>query len=128
MKLVNRDDLVQNVLPGRIIQNCVGKEAFSASEKMTMGFARYCAEAGVMEPHHHAEEIVYIISSDRAWVRCGSAEQNMAEAIPLEVGMTLHFPELEWHVFEYEEGGHLEIMFFYGQTENIRPEEILESR
>jgi len=25
--------------------------------------------------------------------------------------MTLHIPEKEWHVFEYEEGGSLEILF-----------------
>ena len=27
---------------------------------------------------------------------------------------TLHIPEGEWHVFEYEEGGSLEILFIYG--------------
>ena len=28
--------------------------------------------------------------------------------------MTLHIPPREWHVFEYEEGGSLEILFIYG--------------
>ena len=27
--------------------------------------------------------------------------------------MIMHFPENEWHVFEYEEGGHMTIAFFY---------------
>jgi len=33
--------------------------------------------------------------------------------------MTLHFPESEWHVFEFDEGGHVEIIFFYSQSEEI---------
>ena len=32
----------------------------------------------------------------------------------LEKDMTLHFAPGEWHVFEYEEGGSLEILFIYG--------------
>jgi hypothetical protein len=27
--------------------------------------------------------------------------------------MILHFPENEWHVFEYDEGGSITIAFFY---------------
>lgn len=36
----------------------------------------------------------------------------------------MHFPELEWHVFGYDEGGFLDALCIYGQVTNIRPEEI----
>lgn len=39
-------------------------------------------------------------------------------------GDLMHFPELEWHVFGYDEGGFLDALCIYGQVTNIRPEEI----
>lgn len=39
-------------------------------------------------------------------------------------GDIMHFPELEWHVFGYDEGGFLDALCIYGQVTNIRPEEI----
>ena len=36
----------------------------------------------------------------------------------------LHFPELEWHVFEWDEGGYVDALFIYGQVDNIRPDQI----
>jgi hypothetical protein len=127
MKQILRERLPEHHLPGRIIQKAVGKDAFSVSGAMTMGFARYSAESGPMEPHHHAEEVVYIIDAKDGWVRCGTAKDQLGQRIRLEAGMTLHFPELEWHVFEYDEGGHVDIIFIYGQVDNIRPEEIQKS-
>ena len=38
---------------------------------MTMGYARYSAEAGPMDPHHHAEEIVVVLTSQDGYVRYG---------------------------------------------------------
>ena len=43
----------------------------------------------------------------------GERPDALGERIALERDMLLHFPENEWHVFEYEEGGHLTIAFFY---------------
>ena len=124
MKLINRDDLHKEKLPGRMIQKAVGKDAHSESKKMTMGFGTYSAESGPMEPHHHAEEIIYVIGSKDAWVRYGDSPQSLSTKETLEEGMILHFPPLEWHVFEYGKGGYLEIIFFYGQVDQIRPEEM----
>jgi len=123
MELIKREDLQNEMLPGRKIQKAVGKDAFSKSEKMTMGFARYSVESGPMEPHHHAEEIVHIISAKDGWVRYGEELENLDSKIVLKAGMTLHFPPLEWHVFEFGSGGHVDIIYFYGQVDNIRPEE-----
>ncbi len=127
MNLLKRTALEKVCLPGRIIQKAIGKDALCKSAKMTMGFAHYSAESGPMEPHQHAEEIVYIIDAKNGTVKFGSEKDKLGEDIPLESGMTLHFPELEWHVFEYGEGGFVDIIFFYGQVDNIRPEEILKN-
>ena len=123
MKLLHRAGLEKHALPGRVIQKAVGKDSASQSNKMTMGFATYSAESGPMEPHHHAEEIVHILSSVDGWVRYGNSKEELPEKVELESGMTLHIPPLLWHVFEFGEGGQVDIIFFYGQVDNIRPEE-----
>ena len=89
MDFVKREDIKRNDLPGRSVQNAVGRNSAVASEKMTVSFCQYNAEYGPMAPHNHAD-----------------------------------FPELEWHVFGYDEGGFLEALCIYGQVTNIRPEEI----
>ena len=126
MQVIRREDLERLQLPGRIIQKAVGKDAALTSAQMTVGFGRYSAESGPMEPHQHAEETCYIISAQDGWLRYGPHPDQLGEPVPLEAGMILHVPELEWHVFEYGEGGHVEIIFIYGQVDRIRPEEIIE--
>ena len=128
MYLIKREDLQKEFLPGRTIQKAVGKDAVSSSGRMTMGFAHYSDQSGPMEPHHHAEEIVYILSAKDGWVRMGDTPDQLGQPIELKTGITLHFPPLEWHVFEFKPGGHVDIIFFYGQVDNIRPEEILSSQ
>ena len=124
MKLMNREDLKQNLLPGRVIQKAVGKDGPSVSGLMTVGFAHYSAESGPMEPHNHAEEVCYIVDARDGWFRFGPEKDQLGEKIPLEAGMTLHNPHLEWHVFDFDEGGFVDIVFIYGQVDNIRPEEM----
>ena len=123
MEILRRTELSEHALPGRVIQKAVGKDSASESAKMTMGFATYSQESGPMEPHHHAEEIVYILSAKDGWVRYGDSKEALPEKVALEPGTTLHIPSLLWHVFEFGEGGHVDIIFFYGQVDNIRPEE-----
>jgi len=121
MRLVKREDVKKKPLPGRMLQLVVGKEgSVSPSSVMTMGFAHYSAESGLMAPHRHTEEIVYILSAQDGWTRYGGVgdEPNeLGEPVTLEAGMTLHFPENEWHVFEFDEGGHVDIIFFYSQAD-----------
>lgn len=117
MKLVERKDVTKKPLPGRVIQLVTGQSgAVSHSDMITMGFARYSEESGPMDPHHHVEEIVYILESQDGYVRhggFGKEPNELGDRIVLKPGMTLHFPANEWHVFEYEIGGHVEIIFFY---------------
>ena len=124
MKLLTRSELSAEYLPGRVIQKAVGKDGPSVSSKITMGFAHYSSESGPMAPHNHAEEVCYIVDAVNGWFRYGPSADHLSGPVLLEAGMVLHNPPLEWHVFEYGEGGHVDIIFIYGQVENIRPEEI----
>ncbi len=124
MTIITREKLEKNKLPGRVIEKAVGIDAYSKSMKMTIGFATYSIQSGVMEPHQHAEETVFITRSKGGCLRFGPEKNDLPNAVPLAEGMILHIPELEWHVFEYDEGGMVEIMYIYGQVDNIRPEEI----
>lgn len=128
MKFLSRSELAKETLPGRVIQKAVGKDGASISQKMTMGFAHYSAESGPMEPHHHAEETIYTIDAKDGWLRYGPEKDKLDKKVSLEPGMVLHAPELEWHVFEYAEGGYVDIIFIYGQVENILPEEIMKQK
>lgn len=126
MTYFKRDDLERITLPGRVIQTAVGKDGFSRSQKMTVGFAHYSAESGPMEPHHHAEEVIYVIDAKDGWVRSGPDKDELGSPVPLEAGMLLHIPPLEWHVFEYDKGGYLDLVFIYGQVDQIRPEDMVD--
>jgi len=121
MDLIPRESLKKEMLPGRVIQNVVGKAGPSRSSKMTVGFAHYSEESGPMQPHQHAEEVVHVLDANDGWVRFGPSPDKLGERIPLKKGMTLHTPELEWHVFEYNHGGYVDIIFYYAQIENIFP-------
>jgi hypothetical protein len=123
MRILTREQIPAQELPGRKIQTLVGRGASSPSTKMTMGFAHFSDEGGPMEPHHHAEEICYVLSAKDSWVEAGDAPDRLSESFPLEGGVTLHIPPLEWHVFRWKPGGYLDLIFFYGQVDNIRPEE-----
>jgi hypothetical protein len=124
-RVIQKTDLDKSILPGRIIWKAVGKEGPVVSKKMTVGFGDYYTpDVGPMEPHNHAEECVFIVDAKNATFRYGPEKDKLGEPQPLLPGMLLHFDELEWHVFEHGEGGFVEIIFIYGQVDNIRPEEI----
>ena len=124
MEYFRRADLESVMLPGRVIQKAIGKDSYSESGKMTVGFARYSAESGIMEPHHHAEESLYVVDAKDGWVRYGLEKDKLGDPVPLEAGMVLHCPGLEWHVFEFDEGGYVDLIFIYGQVDQIRPEDM----
>jgi len=123
MKIFLRDDIPAIDLPGRRIWKAIGKESSFESRKITYGFAHFSAAIGPAEPHHHAEEICYVLDADNAWVHYGPSQDQLGDLQPLQPGTTMHIPEMEWHQFVCEEGGFLDIIFIYGQVDNIRPEE-----
>jgi mannose-6-phosphate isomerase-like protein (cupin superfamily) len=113
MEYFYRGEVAKTTLPGRVIQRAIGKDSFSISQNMTIGFARYYAEAGPMEPHRHAEESIYILDSQDGWVEFGPEKDKLRNKVMLTRGMVLHIPEGEWHVFRYAEGGSVDILFVY---------------
>jgi hypothetical protein len=125
---VHRREVPVVRLPGRDIQRIIGKEAFLASGKMTVGTARYSDHAGPMAPHQHAEECIVVLDAHGARVRYGPAPDDLPTVIDLEAGLVLHIPELEWHVFEWDTGGYADCMVIYGQVDNIRPEDIAQAQ
>ncbi len=124
MRSIKRSEIAVDPLPGRGIRRFVGRSSALDSEEMTVGTAMYADEFGPMEPHNHAEETIYVLSADRAWVRWGPSRAELTERIDLELGVAVNTPALEWHVFEWEPGGHVELLFIYGQVDNIRPEDM----
>jgi len=123
MNILVRKDLRRERLPGRLIEKAIGKDGASVSGSMTMGFASYSEESGQMEAHCHAKESVYILNADKGWVEYGKAKDDVEDRVDLRSGMVLHIPEGEWHRFCFLAGGCVDIIFFYGQVGNIRPEE-----
>jgi hypothetical protein len=117
------EDCNSRVLPGRAIADCVGPNGPVQTQDMNVGFACYRDEFGPMQPHRHARECVFVKYADRAWVEYGGEPDHLLHKQSLHTGMLLHFPENEWHVFRYEPGGKLEILFIYGSGANARPED-----
>jgi hypothetical protein len=124
MRSTRRADTPIDALPGRGLRRFVGRSSAIASEEMTVGTAIYADEFGPMEAHNHAEETVYVLEADRAWVRWGPSAGDLPNRIDLQAGVVINTPALEWHVFEWEPGGHVELLFIYGQVDNIRPEDM----
>ena len=124
MKSARRAEVPVVRLPGRDIQRIIGKDAHLTSGRMTVGTAHYSDGAGPMAPHQHAEECIVVLDALDARVRYGPAPDDLPTVIDLEAGLVLHIPELEWHVFEWDAGGHADCLVIYGQVDNIRPEDI----
>jgi len=113
MEHVRRDDLPPGVIPGRAVQRAIGREASSRSELMSVGFARFSAEYGVMQPHRHGEEAMYVLDARDGWIEWGPAEDRLDGRCDLHAGMVLHVRPDEWHVFRHGEGGFVDIVFFF---------------
>lgn len=117
-------DISRTVLPGRAVKKSIGKDGKCYSDKMTFGRTMFSLQFGVMEPHHHAEEIIYVLDTQKGIVRYGSTSECTEGYTKLEPGMVLHFHDQEWHAFEFEQpDGYSDILFYYAQVDDLRPEE-----
>lgn len=123
LRYVNKNEVEIEALPGRGLLRIIGKNSCFDSSVMSVGYALYSEEYGVMEPHNHAEETVIITRVKDGYVSWGEHANNLTHSLKLEAGMVLHIPEKEWHVFTYDQGGYVEIIFIYGNSENLRPED-----
>ena len=121
MNSIDCNKIESAMLPGRTLRDAVGKNGPIVTTGLRVCVCVYSEEAGPMEPHRHIEEACYVTRSDRAWVRYGSTKDCLDGKELLTPGMLIHFPDWEWHVFEYEKGGMLELVCFYGSTEDRTP-------
>ncbi len=116
MKSFYRNEIPKASLPGRLIQRAVGADSFSSSPDLTIGFAHYSVESGPMEPHRHAEEVIYVIDCKDGWVEYGPEKDSLPLRLNLACGVILHIPEYEWHAIRYAEGGFVDILFSYAKA------------
>ena len=111
-------------LPGRAIRKSIGKDGGIKSDAMTFGRTCFSLQYGKMAPHCHAEEIIYVLDAAAGSCRYGSTEECADGEVMLKKDMVLHIRPMEWHVFEFTDPkGYADVLFFYAQVENLRPEE-----
>jgi hypothetical protein len=113
MEHFRRDEVAGNPIPGRVVQRAIGRDGRSPSELLSVGFARFSAAAGVMEPHRHGEEAIYVLDARDGWIEWGPAADELDERCDLEAGMVLHIRPDEWHVFRHADGGFIDILFVF---------------
>jgi len=119
---VNKIDLAE--LKGRAVKKVVGRDSVLTSEKMTFGMTRFSQQYGSMDPHYHAEELIYVLDCQNAITRYGDTADCQEGTVEMHPGMLLQFADGEWHVFEFTKSdGYANILFFYGQVDNIRPDD-----
>lgn len=123
MEYIHKEDITIDALAGRGLLRAVGKNSCFESDQMSVGYALYSKEYGVMEPHQHVEETVIVTKVKDGWVSWGNQKDQLSDKLQLKEGMMLHIPDQEWHAFTYEDGGFVEIIFIYSSTANIRPED-----
>lgn len=128
MDICTRQEITPNLLPGRLIQTAVGKDGKIASTAMTMGFSHFTQAFGIAAPHKHGEEILIVMSALNAAIITGATEETIKDRVALVPGMVLHIHEGEWHAFDVGEHGHIDFIFIYSQTEDLRPETMPEVR
>ena len=97
MDVLRRPGLDPVKLSGRTLQKAVGGpgEGKVTSSKMTVGFARYSAESGPMEPHQHAEETIYVVDARDGYIRPGKAADRIGDRVQLAAGMILEVPPVQ---------------------------------
>jgi hypothetical protein len=108
-----RDDVEAGVIPGRVVQRAIGLAGRSPSELLSFGFARFSAAAGVMEPHCHGEEAMFVLDARDGWVEFGPSADELTGRCDLSAGTVLHVQPDEWHVFRHADDGFVDILFVF---------------
>ncbi len=121
MKIIKNGEAPTQKLPGRYATRIVGKteDYYYHSDTLHFGHCLYDESVGPMTPHAHAEECMYILSCKDACILSGPARDDMPECAELAPGMVISMPAGEWHVFRYKEGGHVEILYCYGDKTEL---------
>ena len=70
---------------------------------MTFGRTMFTRKYGIMEPHCHAEEIIYVLEAKKAHFRYGATEECLDGDVIMESDHVYHIGVGEWHVFEFDD-------------------------
>lgn len=88
-------------------------------DDLSFGFARFSPKHGVMKPHHHEREWIYVLDASKAVARYGDTFDGMDSLRALRPGDFLRFEQGECHVFEFEDDeGYLDILWGFGLPMN----------
>lgn len=121
MNMITKEQSLVKHFNARTIYAVIEENGVFQSPGLTMGFARFGKEQGVMTPHIHVEEGMYVIDCANAYARWGDTEQTLGERHPVRPGMIMWAAEGEWHVFEFDDGGFLDIVFALPVSKLERP-------
>lgn len=118
MECLRRDELTPRDCLGRQIWRVYGADA-ALDDKLSFGFARFSRKRGVMKPHYHEREWIYVLDAKRAVARYGDTFSSMNASRALQAGDFLRFDQDECHVFEFEDDeGYLDILWGFGTPMN----------
>ena len=122
MEFMEKQSAIVKHCRARTIYGMIEKGGIFQSPNMMMGFARFDKNLGEMIPHVHPEEGMFVIDCANAFARFGASEDSMGGRTAIKPGMIMWAAEGEWHVFEFGEGGFLDIVFCLPVGEIVRPE------
>lgn len=116
MDHLRREDCPVRIMQGRTTSIAIGAEGFAAigTDDAFAGYATFAPKYGVMKPHYHENEIMYIVEAKDAFVRFGDSPDNMVKRYELHAGEIIRARNGEWHIFEFsDETGFLDIIPFF---------------
>ncbi len=122
MKQVTKEEAKVKHCRARTIYAVAEEDGVFKSDHMMMGFARFDKTLGDMIPHSHPEEGMYVIDCARAYVRYGASRETLGERHSIAPGMIMWAAEGEWHAFEFDDGGFMDIVFCLPVGSIVRPE------
>ena len=118
MDLLKRDELDSKRMLGRTIARAMGDNA-AVSDEISCGYARFSLADGMMIPHKHEREIIYVIDAKGCSTRFGTEKERMDQSFKLEAGDLLRYHEGEWHIFDMEdEESYLDIFWLFSCPQN----------
>lgn len=120
MDCIKREMITPVAARGRILNKVFGNgKAAVETDDMTVIFARFAPEYGVMESHYHETEYMYVIDARDAVVSYGDTLDELSERKrTLKKGDILRPHNGEWHRFDFtSQDGFVDFLNFFAVSE-----------